>query len=514
MSPPKPKLAILDDYQGIAAPHFRHLQDRISITHFPSTLDPRDPTQQSQLITRLHDYDIILAMRERTPLSKSTLSNLPNLKLILTTGTRNRAIDTDYCAERGIPVAGTETRGPGVHSTVQHTWALILGLARHVARDDAGLKSERGYWQGSLGMSISGKTLGLVGLGKLGAQVGKIAATAFGMDVIAWSANLTQEKADQVAMELGLERGVFKAVTEKQEFFETADVVSLHYVLSDRSRGVIGAQELSWMKKSAVLVNTSRGPLVDETALLECVERGGIAGVALDVFETEPLPTDSVWRSTRWGRDGTSEVLLTPHMGYGDEQILGWHTKMPVAIENQPPTPAPAKTTTPSSTHPPPTHPDLIRVHRSPAAFASSATSLVSLPPGSLFTKITGTTLSRKAYTSVQISRDAHIELNSDLVYCNHSCSPSVIFDMEKMEVRVVDDKPLSKGDPLTFFYPSSEWEMDQAFECNCGSAKCKGFIKGAKGMGRDGLRGYWVNGFIEELVREEEGRERGEDGQ
>ncbi|RDW79085.1 D-2-hydroxyacid dehydrogenase family protein [Aspergillus mulundensis] len=327
-----PKLAILDDYQGIAAAHFTHLQHQLSISHFPNTLDPRDATQQTQLIARLHDFDILLAMRERTPLSKSTLSHLPNLKLVLTTGTRNRAIDTAYLAERGIPVAGTETRGPGVHSTVQHTWALILSVARHISRDDARLRSEEGYWQGSLGMNLSRRTLGLVGLGKLGAQVGKIAAVAFEMDVIAWSANLTQEKADEVAVGMGLERGVFRVV-DKETFFKSADVVSLHYVLSERSRGVVGRQELEWMKDTALLVNTSRGPLIDEGALLECVERGGIAGVALDVFETEPLPSDSVWRSGKWGKDGRSEVLLTPHMGYGDEQIHGWYEEVARNLE-------------------------------------------------------------------------------------------------------------------------------------------------------------------------------------
>ncbi|KAL4735807.1 D-isomer specific 2-hydroxyacid dehydrogenase [Aspergillus similis] len=328
-----PKLAVLDDYQGIAGPHFAHLENRVSITHFPQTLDPRNAAQQSELVNRLRDYEIILAMRERTPLSRETLSQLPSLKLLLTTGTRNRAIDTAYCAERGIPVAGTETRGPGVHSTVQHTWALILALARHVARDDAALKSDRDYWQGSLGMTLSGKTLGLVGLGKLGTAVGRIAIVAFGMKVIAWSANLTQEKADEQAEAAGLEKGSFVSVGEKQEFFARADVVSLHYVLSERSRGVVGREELQRMKKDALLVNTSRGPLIDQDALLECVEHGGIGGVALDVFETEPLPGDSVWRGTQWGSDGRSEVLLTPHMGYGDEQIHGWYDEVAANLQ-------------------------------------------------------------------------------------------------------------------------------------------------------------------------------------
>ncbi|KAL4803806.1 D-isomer specific 2-hydroxyacid dehydrogenase [Aspergillus unguis] len=320
-------LAILDDYQNIAPAHFAHLASRITISYFPETLDPRDPSQQDELVARLQPFTVILAMRERTPFSKETLSRLPNLKLLLTTGTRNRALDVGYCSSRGIPVAGTESRlpagGKGVPSTVQHTWGLILGLARHIARDDKAVKN--GGWQGSLGMSLSGKKLGLVGLGKLGGAVGKIAHEVFGMEVFAWSANLTQEKADEMAVGLGLQKGDFMVVRDKLEFVGLVDVLSVHYVLSERSRGVIGEKELKAMKKEALLVNTSRGPLVDEDALLETLKRGGIAGAALDVFETEPLPQDSAWRTTEWGVDGRSEVLLTPHMGYGDEKIHDWY---------------------------------------------------------------------------------------------------------------------------------------------------------------------------------------------
>ncbi|KAL4993499.1 hypothetical protein BDV10DRAFT_189925 [Aspergillus recurvatus] len=185
---------------------------------------------------------------------------------------------------------------------------------------------------------------------------------------------------------------------------------------------------------------------------------------------------------------------------------------MPIAVQDPIPTTVSGKADT--KAQPQPTHPGLLHVHRSPQAFGSSAISEISLPAGALFTKITTATPSVKAYTSVQVSRDAHIELNSDLVYCNHSCDPTLNFDMGKMEVRVVDDRPLKKGDPLTFFYPSSEWEMDQPFQCTCGAGeKCKGLIKGAKGMGRGGLSGYWLNGHIEELVREEEEKKK-EDGQ
>ncbi|GIK05598.1 hypothetical protein Aspvir_009711 [Aspergillus viridinutans] len=164
-------------------------------------------------------------------------------------------------------------------------------------------------------------------------------------------------------------------------------------------------------------------------------------------------------------------------------------------------------TTTTTTTTPQATHPGLIQVNRSPKAFGSSASSLVSLPAGAVFAKITTATPSKKAYTSVQTGGDSHIELNSDLVFCNHSCDPSLNFDMHKMEVRVVDERPLKVGDALTFFYPSSEWEMDQAFNCNCGSEKCKGWISGAKTMGREELEGYWLNPHIEEMLRERDGQ-------
>ncbi|PYH46469.1 D-2-hydroxyacid dehydrogenase family protein [Aspergillus saccharolyticus JOP 1030-1] len=325
------KVAVLDDYQNISPRHFARLASRVEFRYFPDTLNPREPAQQKQLIERLQPFEIIVSQRERTPFSRETLSALPNLKLLLTTGTRNLAIDSQYCAERGIPVGGTQTRPPGLNSTVQHTWALILAVARNVARDDAALK--RGEWQGSLGCTLAGKTLGLLGLGKLGSQVGRIAVQGFGLEVIAWSTNLTQDKADAQAEAMGLPAGSFRAVADKLAFFREADVVSVHSVLSERSRGIVGRQELAAMKKSALLVNTSRGPLVDEEALLETLNRGAIAAAALDVFAVEPLPLDSPWRTTAWGREGRSEVLLTPHTGYADEQIHGWYQEVAENLE-------------------------------------------------------------------------------------------------------------------------------------------------------------------------------------
>lgn len=198
------------------------------------------------------------------------------------------------------------------------------GPCRHIARDDAAIK--RGEWQGSLGINLSGKTLGLLGLGKLGSEVGKIAVQAFHMKVIAWSANLSQETADQQAHAQGLPVGSFVAVPSKVALFKQADIVSIHNVLSNRSWGIVDAEELAALRPTALLINTSRGPLIDESVLLDVLNAGSIRGAALDVFDTEPLPVDSAWRTTPWGTGGRSEVLLTPHMGYGDEETLhGWY---------------------------------------------------------------------------------------------------------------------------------------------------------------------------------------------
>lgn len=326
------KLAILDDYQGIAPEHFSHLESRIEVSSFPDTLDPRDPAQRSTLIQRLLHFDVVLAMRERTPFSADTIAALPNLKLLLTTGTRNLALDLEAFTRANVTVAGTEGRPPGVNSTVQHTWALILAFARHIARDDAAVK--RGAWQGSLGVNLSGKTLGLLGLGKLGSQVGKIASLAFGMRVLAWSTNLTHAKADEQAQSQGLPVGTFAVASSKEDFFQRADIISVHSVLSDRSRGIVGMAELEMMQPSAFIVNTSRGPLIDESALLNALKAGRIRGAALDVFDPEPLPLDSPWRTTPWGQDGRSEVLLTPHMGYGEEDLLkGWYRETAKNLE-------------------------------------------------------------------------------------------------------------------------------------------------------------------------------------
>jgi phosphoglycerate dehydrogenase-like enzyme len=204
--------------------------------------------------------------------------------------------------------------------------ALILGVARHLAQDDLHVKT--GGWQTGLATGLSGKVFGTLGLGRLGVNVAKIMYQSFGMQIEAWSSSLTQEAADQKAKDAGLpiedEDGnkVFKVVSSKEELFRQADVLSVHYVLSDRSRGIVGPAELSVMKKSALFINTSRGPLVVEEALLDVLERGAIRGAALDVFDLEPLPEESRWRTQKWGTEGRSEVLLSPHMGYVEEETM------------------------------------------------------------------------------------------------------------------------------------------------------------------------------------------------
>lgn len=322
-------LAILDDYPGVAPKHFQHIQG-LKVDSFPETLNPSTSNGLEALIQRLKPYEIISCMRERTPFPAELLQSLPNLKILLTTGLRNAALDLKAASSQGIIVAGTKGERPkhtsqeeedeeedlpppAGHSAVnQHAWALLLSLCGRIPQDDRALKTNKKSWQNGLNISLAGKTLGVVGLGKLGTAMAKVGVLAWGMKVLAWSENLTQERADDAAEGAGLQKGIFQVVG-KEELFKKADVVSLHVVLSERSRGIVGARELGWMKKRAVLVNTSRGPLVDERALVEVCKRGGIAGVALDVFDMEPLPQDSPWRES----DGwESLVVLSPHMGY------------------------------------------------------------------------------------------------------------------------------------------------------------------------------------------------------
>ncbi|KAH7196604.1 D-isomer specific 2-hydroxyacid dehydrogenase [Fusarium flagelliforme] len=341
------KVAILDDYQGVANPYFAKLDSsKYEVVSLKDTALPYnhpDNTQSGRdaLVEKLQPFEIICTMRERTPFPAELIERLPSLKLLLTTAFRNRSLDLDALTARGIPVAGTGEKPKsgkktaGVSSTVQHCITLIMSLARGIARDDAAMKE--GLWQTGLATDLSGKTMGVLGLGRLGVAVAKILHVAFGMRIIAWSTNLTQEAADEKAREAGLPvedadgEKTFKVVS-RDELFSEADVVSVHLVLSDRSRGIVNAQDLAKMKPSALFVNTSRGPLVVEKDLLDHLKAGRIRGAALDVYDLEPLPKDSEWRSKNWGRDGSSQVLLTPHMGYVEEDTLkSWYEQQ---VEN------------------------------------------------------------------------------------------------------------------------------------------------------------------------------------
>ncbi|KAH6651221.1 hypothetical protein F5144DRAFT_544169 [Chaetomium tenue] len=335
------KVAVLDDYQGISEPKFKALgASKYDVSFFKDTLPPYNHPNTTQdakdkLVSRLEPFTVISTMRERTPFPRDLISRLPNLQLLLTTGNRNLALDLDALRARGIPVAGTGHRAPApgapplADSTTEHCVALVLAAARNLAQDDAAVKA--GAWQTAPAVSLRGKVFGVAGLGRLGAAVARIMSVGFGMRVVAWSENLTQARADEKAREAGLPvedaegRKTF-AVVGKEELFRTADVVSLHLVLGDRSRGIVAAADLELMKPTAILVNTSRGPLVVEEDLLGVLEKGGIRAAALDVFDLEPLPLDSRWRTTKWGQDGRSRVLLTPHMGYVEEATLNaWY---------------------------------------------------------------------------------------------------------------------------------------------------------------------------------------------
>ncbi|KAH7406260.1 D-isomer-specific 2-hydroxyacid dehydrogenase-like protein [Phaeosphaeria sp. MPI-PUGE-AT-0046c] len=350
------KVAILDDYHNIAAPYFAHIDpSKVDIATFNDTLPayshPRtSDVDRKALVDRLKPFSVLATMRERTALTSGMIQQLPNLKVILANGGKFESWDMDAIKEQGIKVCAAPGKGRtdgkgrqsprslpvkngGGHPTTQHVWALILALARNVAADDAVVKGKgvKTGWQTELAIGLPGKTLGLVGLGRIGSHVARVGMLAFGMKVICWSANLTQEKADQLAEEVGLPvtgggmtgatEKTFKVVS-KDELFSMADIVSVHYVLSERSKGIVSAQELERMKTSGLLINTSRGPLVDEAALLDTLRHGRIRGAALDVFDMEPLPADSPWRNEDWDAEGKSRVLLTPHMGYVEEGTL------------------------------------------------------------------------------------------------------------------------------------------------------------------------------------------------
>lgn len=267
-------------------------------------------------------------MRERTPFPAALTARLPHLRLLLTTGLRNNGLDLPALRTANVPVAGTESSGD---STTQHCVAMILALARGLVPDDASVKA--GGWQTGVAVPLNGRTLGVLGLGRLGARVGRIMKVAFGMRVVAWSENLTQGRADEQALDAGLESGDFEVVS-REELFREADVLSVHVVLSERTRGLVTKQDLERMKKEAIFVNTSRGPIVVEEELQAVLEEGRIRAAGIDVFDIEPLPKDDKWRTTRWGKEGRSQVLLTPHTGYAEkETFTTWYQQQVANVE-------------------------------------------------------------------------------------------------------------------------------------------------------------------------------------
>ena len=287
----KTRIAILDDFQNVAleVADWSAVAERADIDVFNDHLADADAVAE-----RLRDFDIVVIMRERTPFPAALIGNLPNLRLLVTTGMRNLSIDLDAATARGVIVSGTESVG---YTPAELTWALILALMRNIPKEDRATRE--GRWQTALGRAIKGRVLGVIGLGKIGARVAAV-GKAFEMDVIAWSQNLTGERCAEVGVRLA---------AGLNELLTTSDVITIHTVLSDRTRGLIGAGELAKMKPTAFLVNTSRGPIIEEAALIMALKDGTIAGAGLDVYDVEPLPLDHPLR-------GLENTVITPHLGY------------------------------------------------------------------------------------------------------------------------------------------------------------------------------------------------------
>jgi len=312
------RVAVLDDYQGVAlgSADWASLGSDVAVQAFSDHLDDRD-----QLVERLAGFAVVVAMRERTPFPRDLLARLPDLQLLVTTGMKNASIDVPAAGELGITVCGTPLAGG---STVELTWALIMAVTRDIPGEDS--RTRAGRWQQYLPVDLAGSTLGVVGLGRLGRRVSAI-ANAFGMKVLAWSRHLTAAAAaDHGAEYAGL-----------QELFERSDIVTVHVPLSDSSRGLVGAGELRLLGPDGFLVNTSRGPVVDQAALVDALRAGTIAGAALDVFDVEPLPADHPLCHT-------PRTVLSPHVGfvsknnyqlaYGGavEDVRAWQDGSPIRV--------------------------------------------------------------------------------------------------------------------------------------------------------------------------------------
>ncbi len=288
------RAAILDDYQNVAL----RLADWSALSDVDIKVFTQPFASRQAATDALQDFEIVVGMRERTPFPRATIAALPKLKLLITTGAKNNSFDLKAAADHGVTVCGTGTVGA---PTVGITFGLMLELTRRIGFENQRMKAGE-PWQVTLGRDLEGLTLGVVGFGKLGHRVAAV-AQAFGMKVIAWSQNLTPEDAEKA--------GVRYAT--KEQLFSEADIVTIHYALSERSRGIVGAADLGRMKRDACLINTARGPLVDEAALLDALRAKKIAGAGLDVFDVEPLPVDHPFRTL-------DNVVLTPHLGYVSEQ--------------------------------------------------------------------------------------------------------------------------------------------------------------------------------------------------
>ncbi|TFH48196.1 MAG: D-2-hydroxyacid dehydrogenase family protein [Lysobacterales bacterium] len=315
------RIAILDDYQNTA----RDCADWDSIPGSPEIVAFREHMPDEAAVAEaIANFDIVVVMRERTPFPESLMARLPRLQLLVTTGMRNLAIDMQAARARGVTVCGTALVP---HAAFEHAWALILALVKRIPSEDRVMRE--GGWQGGVSTGLHGRTLGVLGLGKLGAQAARV-AHAFGMRVIAWSQNLSDEQ----AAAHGAER------VDKNSFFRESDIITIHLVLSDRTRALVGKHELALMKPTAMLINTSRGPIVDEAALIEALRAGSIAGAGLDVFDTEPLPADHALRTL-------ANTVLTGHTGYvmqenyvlsysqAVEDIKAWLDGSPIRVLNE-----------------------------------------------------------------------------------------------------------------------------------------------------------------------------------
>jgi phosphoglycerate dehydrogenase-like enzyme len=295
------QLAILDDYQHLAlqSADWDRLRRRgIEVSVFHDAF-----ASEEDAAARLAPFEILCLMRERTAFPRSLVERLPKLRLVTLTGVRAPSLDADACAERGVPVSHTRGGDTGA-STSELAWGLIVAAARDLAKAERGMRAGRWHQGLAGGMVLEGRRLGLLGLGKLGARMARVGA-AFGMQVAAWSPNLTRERAAAAGATL----------LGKNELFETSDVLSIHLVLGARTRGLVGAAELARMKPGSILVNTSRGPIVDESALLAGLRNGRPGHAALDVYDREPLPADHPLR-------GMDNVTLSPHLGYVSMDVM------------------------------------------------------------------------------------------------------------------------------------------------------------------------------------------------